>query len=180
LLTPQFILEYGKELSYEESFLRQYYEAKDEWEYALMSGKQKLFPWRVESQIKSEEDWKKLQENYESNKEHISQMFLRAVDSHDGERIMNLARAVWFFEDKRHSNNFTLADRERTLLLFLKMLLERSGEKIPIKMVAQFLLLDDPKARKKMTPPADGYSTLRKKCIQLGIPLAESRKRNKK
>jgi hypothetical protein len=48
------------------------------------------------------------------------------------------------------------------------------------RLVAQFLILDDAEARKKMKTPADGFSALRRKCLQLGVPLAESRKRKKK
>jgi hypothetical protein len=103
-------------------------------------------------------------------------MFMQAVNSHNVERIMNLAKAVAFFKDKHLSPDFVPADRERALLLFLKMLVDRSGEKISIRRVAQFLLLDNPEARKKMVTPADGFSALRRKCLRLGIPLAESRK----
>jgi hypothetical protein len=167
---------YGRKLSYEECFLRLYYEAKDEWDYALCKGKASLFPWRVEADIKSDEDFKILKKKFEDREMCISQMFMEAVNSHNVERILNLAKAVGFFKDKHLSSDFVPADRERALLLYLKTLLDRSGEKIPIRLVAQFLLLDNPEARKKMVTVADGFSALRRKCLRLGIPLAESRK----
>lgn len=179
-LTADVVCKYGRELSYEESFLRLYYEAKFRWEYAVESGKEVLFPWKVAAKIKSDSDFKILKNKFEDMERMISQMFMRAVDSHDGERILNLAKAVSFFKDKRPSSDFIPADRERALLLFIKTILDHSKEKIPIRMVAQFLILDDAEARKKMKTPADGFSALRRKCLQLGVPLAESRKRKKK
>ena len=167
---------YGRKLSYEECFLRLYYEAKDEWDYAVTKGKASLFPWRLEADIKSDEDFKVLKKKFEGREMCISQMFMQAVNSHNVERIMNLAKAVGFFKDKHLSSDFVPADRERALLVFLKTLLDRSGEKIPIRLVAQFLLLDNAEARKQMATPADGFSALRRKCLRLGIPLAESRK----
>jgi hypothetical protein len=171
---------YGRKLSYEECFLRLYYEAKDEWDYAVSNGKASLFPWRVEADIKTDEDFKVLKKKFEDREMCISQMFMQAVNSHNVERIMNLAKAVGFFKDKHLSSDFVPADRERALLVFLKTLLDRSGEKIPIRLVAQFLLLDNPEARKTMVTPADGFSALRRKCLRLGIPLAESRKISRK
>jgi len=85
-----------------------------------------------------------------------------------------------FFKDKRPSSDFIPADRERALLLFIKTIIDHSKEKIPIRMVAQFLILDDAEAHKKMKTPADGFSALRRKCLHLGVPLAESRKRKQK
>ena len=167
---------YGRKLSYEECFLRLYYEAKDEWDNAAFKGKASLFPWRVEADIKSDEDFRILKKKFEDREMCISQMFMQAVNSHDVGRIMNLAKAVGFFKDKHLSSDFVPADRERALLLFLKTILDSGGEKIPIRMVAQFLLLDNPEARNKMVTPADGFSALRRKCLRLGIPLAESRK----
>jgi hypothetical protein len=52
------------------------------------------------------------------------------------------------------------------------------GEKITIREVAEFLARR--KSGLKQTPkietPADGFSALRKKCRELNVPLAPSRK----
>jgi hypothetical protein len=167
---------YGQKLSYEESYLSQYYEAKDRWDLAVSKGKDSLFPWRFEADIKSDEDFKKLKMKFDDMEECISQMFMQAVNSHDVEKIINLAKAVGFFKDKRLSLDYMPADRERALLLILKSLLDRSGGKIPIRRVAQFLVLDKPEALNKIVTSEDGFSALRRKCLQLGIPLTESRK----
>jgi hypothetical protein len=162
--------------------MRLYYDAKDEWEYAVMNSKKILFPWRSEADVKSEEEFKALKKNFEEKERMISQMFLQAVNHHDGEMIMNLAKAAWFFEGKRkfRTPDFQPADRERTLLIFLKTILEHKKEKASIRTVAKFLRLDNAEALKKMKTPEDGFSALRRKCIQLGVPLAESRKGKRK
>jgi hypothetical protein len=173
---------FGRKLSFEESFLRPYYDALDALEAAMKGNlicppilKGEYGNW---SDI-SRDKFAALTKQLEERKETIASIFIEAVNTHDGERIMNLARAVWFFKDKRHP--FPPADRERTLLLFLKGLLDHTGEKLTIRQVAQFLNLEELSAgRKKLETPADGFSALRRKCKELGIPLAESRKTRRK
>lgn len=105
----------------------------------------------------------------------ITAIFLDAVNRHDGEQIMALARAVWFFKDKRH-NNFADVDNERKQLLFLKTVTDEIGEKLTIRDVALALGFENLTEEKKRDMAADGFSALRRKCKQLGIVLVPSRK----
>ncbi len=169
---------YGRELSFEEGFFRLYYEALDEWEVA-MRGKRLLSPVLVKdypSATLTGEKFAAIQKKLEERKETIVSIFMEAVDHHDGAKIINLARAVWFFKDKRHPN--PPADRERNLLLFLKAITSETGEKLTIRQVAQFLSLERLAAGGKLEMSQDGYSALRRKCKQIGISLVESRKRS--
>jgi len=116
-----------------------------------------------------------LHKELQSKQIAIAGIFIDAVNRHDGERIMQLAKAVWFFKDKREPN-MNLADRERTILLFLKTILGHSGEKMTIRQVAQFMSIDDFSDGKQLKIPPDGFSALRRKCRELNIPLKPSRK----
>ncbi len=102
-------------------------------------------------------------------------ILINAMNSHDSEMVMALARAVSFFKDKRYPK-FVAEDRERTILLGMKSLMERTGEKLTIRQVAQFLSMDELSAGKKLEVPADGFSALRRKCREINFPLAPSRK----
>jgi hypothetical protein len=107
-----------------------------------MKGKQKFHPLKIDFKIRNNDDFKVLKNKFEAYEQTISQMFIQAINSHDGERIMNLAKAAWFFKDKRYSKDFSPADRERMLLLHLKSHLEFTGGNASIKAVAMFLALD--------------------------------------
>lgn len=127
----------------------------------------------------TDEELNALAKKVKEYEETICSIFLQAVKHHDGKMIMELARGVWFFKDKRLFNHVP-ADRERGVLISLKMMLEEAGQKIPIRTLAEFLAIEAKAHGRKFNPEADGYSTLRRKCRQLDFPLAESRKTGRK
>ena len=174
------IAKYGRPLSFAESFARHYYDALDEVQ-AAERGKTTCLPFpfsRREFDIKSSEEvralWKKLQDKERC----MAGILINAMNSHDSEMVMDLARAVSFFKDKRYPK-FVAEDRERTILLCMKSLMERTGEKLTIRQVAQFLSMDELSAGKKLEVPADGFSALRRKCREINFPLAPLRKISK-
>jgi len=146
-----------------------------------MKGKRQLYPVFKEEfdDEYSPADIEKLKNKLTEREKTISSIFIQAVNEHDGEMIMNLARAAWFFKDKRPAN-FAPADRERALLLMLKLVTKHTGETLSIRQVAQYLSLDDIAHGKDLPTSEDGFSAIRRKCRQLGIPLVESRKRKTK
>jgi hypothetical protein len=179
-LEAEQIAEYGRKLLYHEAFIRLYYKSLDEWG-AAMKGKKTLSPiWQGEADI-SPEEFQATHKKLREAEAMISQMFIDAVNRHDREAVLELANAVWFFRDKRYPN-FIPADPERSQLLVLKQLMRVAEGKLTIRQVAQFLALKNtPLGQKiKIQSTEDGFSALRRKCKQLGIPLAESRKTSRK
>ena len=94
------------------------------------------------------------------------------LNKHDGAQIMRLARAVRLFKDMRHQTA-EAADRERASLLFLKSIMEQDGETFTIREIAKLV-------GQKDAVSEDGFSALRRKCKQLGIPVKASRKTSRK
>jgi hypothetical protein len=114
----------------------------------------------------------------------ICRMFLQAVKTHDRKAIMEIADAVCFFKDKRTLTPVTL-DSVRLCLLELKTLLyiaEQSGQKATptISVIAEFVNQRRGPNKPKIESSEDGYSSLRRKCKELGIRVAASRKIRKK
>lgn len=103
----------------------------------------------------------------------LSEILIGAVDTGNVDILSEIANAVLFFRDRR-GKNFYPVDRERCLLLMAKSRLKLYDQKWTIREVAGFL------AGRKVEASADGFSALRRKCRELGFPLAESRKRKKK
>ena len=128
----------------------------------------------VFGQKASDKDLKHLEKELVEARDVIVRWFLEALDNHDGERIMRIARAVWFFKDKQ---GFNPVDHERTLLMFVKTLTDETETRLTIREIAEFIAADD---SRKTVYSQDGFSALRRKCRQLGIPLAPSRKIRKK
>jgi uncharacterized protein (DUF2225 family) len=117
------------------------------------------------------EEFKEIKSEYEKEKKIMSIIFFEALNNHDGETIMNLAKAAWFFKDCR-KNRSNSVDRERALILFLKETTEQQGIILKIGEIAK--LID------KTTSKCDGYSALRRKCKALGLKISPSRKIKKK
>jgi hypothetical protein len=97
----------------------------------------------------------------------IIKMFMEAVYRNDSQKIVEIADAVSFYKKRR---NFTKADPARWAILFWKDRFLRTGYKPTIREVAEtghlnFNLKSD-----------DGFSSLRRKCKELGLPLSPSRK----
>ena len=103
----------------------------------------------------------------------ICKIFLKAVQEHDAGKIIEIANAVLFFKGK-FDPGFIHADPERNALLLIKDNLQRHKQKFTIRQVAELL------ARGKVKTPADGFSALRRKCRELNVPIAPSRKISKK
>lgn len=107
-------------------------------------------------------------------KEHVEKglfcEFVKALEESDADKILEIAEAVRFFKTHRHPVQKD-ADPERQGILWLK---ERFGgpddEWLTIREVADFI------AGKKVKTTDDGFSSLRRKCKELGLPLASSRK----
>ena len=114
----------------------------------------------------------------------VCRMFLQAVKTHNRKAILEIADAVCFFKDKRPCTPVTL-DSVRLCLLELQALLyiaEQSGQKgkITMRAVAEFVNQRRGPNKPKIESSEDGYSSLRRKCKELGIPIAGSRKIRKK
>ena len=120
-------------------------------------------------------DFQTIQKNLDEARETIVNMFMEAVDRHDGEAIVDIANGVMFFRGKRHKDNYA-ADRERMILIFLKSQ-SPLYPKYTIREIAKILASKGcPKAFSK-DAQADGFSALRRKCKELGLLIKPSRKR---
>ena len=158
---------YGQELSFEEHCLRNYYLALDKLEAALKKDRVVKFSPSWEPSP-APPNFKKLYAALKEEEKIISLIFIDAVNTHNRNVIKRLADAVWFFRDKRHLQT-TAYDPQRNQLLYLKTVLEENKQTIELREVAEFLGMG-----KKVYE--DGFSALRRKCKQLGLPLRESRK----
>jgi hypothetical protein len=112
----------------------------------------------------------------EFTKKHVEkglfEVFVKALEECDATKILEIAEAVRFFKTNRYPFHQD-ADPERYWLLWAK---ERLGddEKWTIRQIAEFL------AGERVETPADGFSSLRRKCREIGFPIAESRKISRK
>ena len=175
---------YGRELSPLERLFHRYYKALDTWEEIVKKGKlPHPFWWQPPPGIMSFAMQMRQKELKELEAE-ISRMFLQAVKTHDRKAIMEIADAVCFFKDKRSLTPIML-DSVRLCLLDLKGILhvaEASGQKvkITIRTIAEFVNQSRGPDKPKIESSDDGYSSLRRKCKELGVPIADSRKLRKK
>jgi hypothetical protein len=110
---------------------------------------------------------------FEHWKNIVCDIFIKALLAHDREGILELANAAEFFKDKL-DDDYVPADPERYKLLKLK-----TGSALnrprPIRKIAEYL-----NGGRRVQTPADGFSALRRKCKELGIPIQHSRKISKK
>jgi hypothetical protein len=102
----------------------------------------------------------------------ICAMFLEAVKNVDRDKIIEIANAAWFAGNHLKSNN--CADNERRAIISIMEQIDVHGGKMTIPELASLVGFI---TGKKITDQGDGYSTLRRKCLELGFPLAPSRKR---
>ena len=111
-------------------------------------------------------------------REHmICAMFLEAVKNVDRAKIIEIAEAAWRMGNHLKTDN--CADKERRAIISIMDMIDVHGGKMTIQSLASLVgSITD----KKITDQGDGYSSLRRKCLELGFPLAPSRKRkiNKK
>ena len=62
----------------------------------------------------------------------------------------------------------------------LKQIYLDKGKPFTIREVAKFVHMDADVQGKKFETSADGFSSLRRKCKQMGIPIKDSRKTKRK
>lgn len=120
-----------------------------------------------------------LHEKLEKQEEIICALLLEAVHSHDRDKIIEIADAVWKLRDFR-LHGFSSPgsqDTERTGLLVLKEIALKANAEVTKPCLAKLLGYTD-KQIKEMA--ADGFSALTKKCRELDFPLAKSRQIRKK
>ena len=179
----QIVAIYGRVLEQNETSLQRYYAAVDELEAGMnrkvlepmFSSKGIELPYSLPP-----EKIQALKDAVAKEREAICSVFMQAVDTHNGQAIMDLARAVWFFKDKRHPQ--PPKDQERVKLLFLKTALDNTPNQPPltIRQIARLMAWETLSAGGKFESSPDGFSKLRRKCKQLGIPVAQSRKHKRK
>jgi hypothetical protein len=175
-----FLSKYGHELSFEEAFIRNYYLVLDECEAAVKT-KDSFFLrlGKVKLSDDPRPDFPALLPKLKEAQQQICTIFLDAVNNHDSKQISALAKAAKFFKDWRHRHG-TEADRERKVLLFLKEITMESGEALTIREIANLVASEVLPFGFKLEITADGFSALRRKCKQLGLPIAPSRKKRSK
>jgi len=169
------IARYNKVLDELEFALDRYYFALDTVEEGMRGRFYSPYMKPAFNQPPSPREMRIFRKNLKECEKFIADIFLDAVDKHDGKTIIRLAHAVWFFGDKRRGQ-LPHADRERALLVGLKSKLASSGEKYTIKDIAKFLFLEGLKDSWSKDAQADGFSKLRRKCKALGVPIEPSRK----
>jgi hypothetical protein len=100
----------------------------------------------------------------------ITRIFIDAVKNRDSKKIMEIAHAVEFF---KFFDIETAGDRYRSGILANKKILDKYGEKMTLRKLAE-------KIEWPQSNSADGLSQLRRICRELNFPLAQSRKIRKK
>lgn len=98
----------------------------------------------------------------------LSRVFLTAIKAGDSEKIFEIGRAVEFLKVFKPQR-----DQYRMVILFLKTVYEKSGDKWPIRSIAKLIGWPD-------TSGADGFKTVRRMCEELNCPIADSRKKANK
>jgi len=101
-------------------------------------------------------------------------MFLEAIQQRDGHKILKIAEAVWFLKDTFGNKP---VDPERAVLLSLKQFFESTGERWTIQLIAYSV---QESTGNKIEDHKDGFSALRRKCKELGVPIAKSRRGRRK
>lgn len=117
----------------------------------------------------------RIKSDFERSKRNLCDMFLYAVETYDKEAVIRIANAVWNAKQMQHE-----ADPDRKMLLVLKSSCEAGGEKLTISQIAAFVKAESIFKGARLETPADGWSALRRKCKELGVPILESRKRSQK
>jgi hypothetical protein len=100
-------------------------------------------------------------------RQELCMVFLDAIDAQDSKKIFEIGRAI----DSHKAGHSS--DRNRAAILTWKCLLDGRGEKMTIRELAQIIGWHDMKS-------ADGFSQLRKLCVELNFPIAPSRRIRRK
>jgi len=112
---------------------------------------------------------------------YLSDEYMQAVNIADTNKIMEIANSVRFISSFK--NGFQSAmDPERAALLMLKDEYLQGARPLKIReiadLVAQLTCRTD--RQDLLAIPADGFSALRRKCKEIGLPIAPSRKIRRK
>lgn len=173
----EMVCRYGRALSHVEAVLAGLYDLSDRLEVAMKHGKASSYPYyQRRFGSLSIKELNSLRADVKKQEQAVSQMFLDAVRSHDKNKIIEIADAVWFLKDK-HTQP---VDRERMVIAFLKDIQDRFGGRPTVRQIAQILAFDDVDDVKNIQTPADGWSALRRKCQELGLELSVIRKTRRK
>jgi hypothetical protein len=107
---------------------------------------------------------------------HLCSIFLEAIRERDGQKIWEIAEAVWFLKGVWERNK--PEDHERAMLLSIRNYLISTGQKWPLATIAHAV---EQATGKNLKDQGDGRSAFRKRCKALGVPIDESgRGRRKK
>lgn len=105
---------------------------------------------------------------------YLCSVFLEAIRKKNGQKILDIAQAVWFLNGVFGK----IADKERAHLLSLKGYFDTHGIKWTIQQIAHSL--QQSKGLPIEDHNKDGFSALRRKCKKLGVPIAKSRRGRRK
>jgi len=143
-----------------EATLHLYIDTRKEHEARKGGNLPKWAPWLP---AKFADQQKRLVEHYyQRDRTYIADTLLDAIDAMDSETFYEFAFAIDFLKDKQ------VADPLRYTLLTAKLALDKQGQTMAIRDVAQMV------GEKNMNP-ADGFARLRRVCKELRFPISPSR-----
>jgi hypothetical protein len=118
-----------------------------------------------------------LLKNFRISEKIIARYFLDAINNYDGQKVYEIAEAVWFLKGRFASffeGGGNQKDPERALLILTKSRLDRDGKKWKRRQVAEYLYGKDVKS-----DDVD-WTTVIAKCRAMNFPLDEKRRTRKK
>jgi hypothetical protein len=154
----------GREFSEIERMLSFYYETLEKFE-RIQSGK------KTREQELMEDHWPKdmvagypgmIQKLFREAQFRLYCIFLTALNERDSGKIFEIGKAIEFLKTFKESG-----DRYRAFILTEKHLLDQTGEKWPIRRLAQMIGWP-------MKKSANGFFTLRRMAKELNFPLEDS------
>ncbi len=163
IVAAELLASRGKQFSEIETLLANYYDVLGELQSLKPSGDTKTQKPSGNSRICSKGVAGAIREFTERDRMKLCLIFIRAVDSRDSKKIIEIAEAVDFSKSFKASG-----DRLRHDILALKNILDRCRVRCPIRDVAEAVNWPDMKSQ-------DGFSRLRRLCAELNFPLAPSR-----
>ena len=170
----QCIAMFGRPLSPVENYLRDFYETIKLFD-ATQRREIRLLP---VSREKSEAEYlvalKSATGIMRAKQSELEKIIVSAIKKFDVKMMMKFAEAVRFFKDKPFPY---YQDSTRVMLLALKSALDSRGMHITVRQLANGLAK---RSGNKIETSADGFSALRRICLEIGFPLAPSRKIRKK
>jgi hypothetical protein len=153
----------GQQFSEIETLLANYYDVLGKFQTLKSCGDSETQKPSGNSRVCSKGVAGAIREFTERDRMKLCRIFIRAVDSRDSKKIIEIAEAVEFLKSFKASG-----DRLRHDILALKNILDRCRVRCPIRDVAEFVNWPDMKSQ-------DGFSRLRRLCAELKFPLATSR-----